>query len=180
MTRPVPAVLLVALVTVGMLPACTHRATPQELAAVERMIIATDSMRAVLDRADTNALHHMGARFTAERAGIEARFRDTLLPHEAELLGNYHRAMAERLPRLLAERRAGHALLDSSANRLADLRHDLELGLLDPESRREALAMEQQWATALHHQTDSLVRLTNRLISDRQRWRAAIDTLLLP
>lgn len=180
MTRPVPVAAWLALMTVGMLPACTHRASPQERAAVERMILTTDSLRAELDRADTNALRHMGDLFRAERPAMEARFGDTLLPREAEVLGNYHRAMAEFLPAVLAQHQAYREHLDSTAGRLHQLRHDLEEGLLDQEQRRTALAMEQRWVELLRQETRHTNQQAEALIRDRGTWRAAIDSLLHP
>jgi hypothetical protein len=180
MTRPVPAVVPVALVLAGMLPACTHRATPEDLAAVERMIQANDSMRAELERADTNALRHTHALFEAERPAIAARFKDTLLPHEAEVLGNYHAAMSRRLPLLLDARAAELSRIDSAALRLRDLRHDMENGLMGKEERSKALAAEQRWGKYLRNTLDSLNLRTQNLLRDRRTLRSAIDTLLHP
>ncbi len=180
MTRPIPVAGWLALVTVGMLPACTHQASQEELAAVERMIQATDSMRSELLRDDSNALHHMESLFRVERPAILARFGDTLLPHEAAVLGNYHRAMTERLPQLLAERHAEQIRLDSASARLHALQHDLEHGLLERDQRTRALAMEQRWNDLLRQETVHLKQATDGLIRERRSWRSAIDSLLHP
>lgn len=180
MTRPIPVALLAALVLAGMLPACTHPAGPDVMATVEQMIQATDSMRAQLDQADTNALRHMDALFQAERPAIEARFHDTLLPHAAEVLGNYHRAMAGRLPRLMVARHAQRTRLDSTRRRLYNLRHDLERGLMNRNRREEALRRERLWNMSLHRQADSIRVRTADLIHDRRIYRSAIDSLLRP
>ena len=116
--------------------------------------------------------------FEAERPSIEQRFRDTLLPHEAEVLGNYHRAMAERLPRLMDERRSALGRTDSTLLRLRDLRHDLRNGLLSKNGRRNALAMEQRWNNALRDELDLVTDHTKALIRERTTYRAAIDSLL--
>lgn len=180
MTRPVPAALIFALVAAGMLSACTHRASPEELATVERMIQANDSMRADMDRTDTTALRHMYTLFEAERPAIEARFRDTLLPHEAEVLGNYHFAMSNRLPLLLDARSLERTKLDSAALRLRDLRHDLENGLMRSEDRTKALHTEQLWGSALRSNLDSLNARTQTLLRERRALRSQIDSLLRP
>ncbi len=171
---------LLSLVSGGMLPACNPQADPAQLATVQRMIQATDSLRTALEQADTNALRHMEALFAAERPAIEARFGDTLLPNEAGVLGNYHRSMAERLPALLALRQMEQGRLDSTRSRLEDLRHDLEQGLLDGPARETALAMEKRWIQLLRQETDSIRRHTRQLIDDRTAWRATIDSLLHP
>lgn len=180
MTKAVPVAALPAFLLVGMLLACTHRAGTEELATVERMIQATDTMRAELDRADTNNLRHMGALFTAERPAIEARFRDTLQPHEAEVLGNYHRAMAERLPRLMAERQQERLRVDSTAGRLHNLRHDMELGLMPKDKRAHAIQVEQAWIAVLRKDLDGINDRTSILIGERKDYRLAIDSLLRP
>ncbi|HRN37272.1 MAG TPA: hypothetical protein PLL18_10230, partial [Flavobacteriales bacterium] len=100
--------------------------------------------------------------------------------HEAEVLGNYHRAMAERLPELLAQRSGLRARMDSAATRLHDLRHDMELGLMNSRKRSEALEAEKRWNVFLRQNLDSLNARTQSLVRDRKAWRAAIDSLLRP
>ncbi|MCB0758460.1 MAG: hypothetical protein KDC01_08380 [Flavobacteriales bacterium] len=178
MTRTIPAVVLLALVSGSLLPACSRPADPAQMATVEQLIQQTESMRTQLNSMDTNALRHMGSLFEAERPSIEQRFRDTLLPHEAEVLGNYHRAMAERLPRLMDERRSALGRTDSTLLRLRDLRHDLRNGLLSKNGRRNALAMEQRWNNALRDELDLVTDHTKALIRERTTYRAAIDSLL--
>jgi len=178
MKRAIPATVLLAFVAGSLMSGCTTPASPQELAAVERMIQQTESMRTQLNGPDTTALRHMGALFQAERPGIEQRFGDTLLRPEAEVLGNYHRAMAERLPRLMQARRAERARLDSTLIRLRHLRHDLDQGLMTGKKRQAALHMEERWNTALRQDLDSLAARTQALIQERTSYRAAIDSLL--
>ena len=176
--RTIPAAVLLALGSGGVLTACTHRADPAEMAAVERMIETTDSMRSELISADTIALHHMHALFDAEQPGIEQRFRDTLRPHEAQVLGNYHQAMGERLPRLMDRRNAEENLMDSTRMRLRDLRHDMSQGLLNKQAREDALRSEKEWNTSLRNDLDQVTKATQQLIRDRATYRAAIDSLL--
>jgi hypothetical protein len=137
-------------------------------------------MQTELEAMDTNALRHMQQLFDAERPGIEQRFRDTLLPGEAEVLGNYHRAMAERLPRLLMDRRTEQEQLDSTAARLRNLRHDLEAGLLNAAGRQQALDLEKRWNAALRQRLDRIGQESRQLIADRRTYRAGIDSLLHP
>ncbi|MBX2983510.1 MAG: hypothetical protein WBB32_15530 [Flavobacteriales bacterium] len=178
MKRAIPVAVLLALASGSLLSACSRPVDPAELATVERMIQQTESMRIELNSLDTNALRHMGSLFEAERPSIEQRFRDTLLPHEAEVLGNYHRAMAERLPMVLSARHTEQARLDSTLFRLRNLRHDLEQGLLNKNKRQAALEMEQRWNNALRDDLDSVASITQVLIRDRTAYRSAIDSLL--
>lgn len=178
MKRTIPAAVLLALGPGGLLTACTNLADPAEMATVEQMIDKTDSMRLELMGMDTARLHHMHALFEAERPSIEQRFRDTLLPHEAQVLGNYHRAMDERLPRLRADRLREQARLDSTLTRLRNLRHDMGEGLMGKKAREKALAMEKGWAASLRHDLDQVVAATEQLIRDRTAYRTAIDSLL--
>lgn len=178
--RPIPAVAMIALLSGSLSVACTHSTDPVELAAVERLIQDTENMNAELNSQDTSALRHMIALFEAERPAIEQRFRDTLLPREAAVLGNYYRAMNERLPVLMEERRTEQTRLDSAAQRLRNLRHDLEQGLLSKSKRQQALAMEQQWNARLRQDLDSIAVRTASLIRDRRAYRTAIDSQLHP
>lgn len=178
MTRAIPVAVLLALASGSLLSACSRPADPAELATVEKMIQQTESMRIELNSMDTTALRHMCSLFEAERPSIEQRFRDTLLPHEAEVLGNYHRAMAERLPDLLSARHVERARLDSTLIRLRNLRHDLEQGLLSKNKRQAALEMEQRWNSSLRQDLDTVAAITQVLIRDRTGYRASIDSLL--
>ena len=178
MTRAIPVAVLLALASGSLLSACSRPADPAEMATVEQLIQQTESMRIELNSSDTNALRHMGSLFVAEQPSIAQRFRDTLLPHEAEVLGNYHRAMAERLPMVLSARRAEQARLDTTLLRLRNLRHDLEQGLLSKNKSQEALDMEQRWNNALRQDLDSIDAITQKLIFDRRTYRSAIDSLL--
>lgn len=178
MMRGIPVPALHALALGCLLTACGHPAGPDELAEVERLGRELDSMTAKLNAMDTVALKHMGALFEAERPGIELRFRDTLQPQEARLLGNYHRAMAERLPQLMAARTSELDRLEQAARRLHDLRHDMEQGTMNRNDRKAALAMERQWAAVLKSDLDSLAARTKHLIDARQAYRAALDSLL--
>ena len=178
MMRTIPAAVLLALGSGGLLTACTNHADPSEMATVERMIEETDSMRMELIGMDTTALHHMHALFEAERPGIDQRFQDTLLPHEAQVLGNYYQAMAERLPRLLSDRNMEEARIDSTLMRLRNLRHDMDQGLMNKKTREKALALENEWNTSLRNDLDRVEVATKQLIRDRTTYRATIDSLL--
>ena len=178
MMRTIPAAVLIALGPGILLTSCTHRADPSEMASVDQLIEKTDSMRLELTGMDTTALHHMHALFEAERPGIEQRFRDTLLPHEAQVLGNYHQAMAERLPRLMAERNREQARIDSTLMRLRNLRHDMGGGLMNRKTRKKALDMEMGWNRSLRNDFDQVEIATKQLILDRSTYRSAIDSLL--
>lgn len=180
MMRAIPQTAIAALLAACLLAACGHTPTQAELIAVDAMIQHTDSMSAEMDRADTDALRHMEALFEAERPALDKRFADTLNPREAEVLGNYHRAMAERLPGLLAQLAGERVELDSAGHRLRDLRHDMQQGLMGRAQRTSALDAEKRWNTTLRQQLDSINARTHALVRDRKAWRAAIDSLLRP
>lgn len=177
MTRAIPVAVLLALTSGSVLTACTHRADPSEIATVERMIKETDSMRLELIGMDTTALHHMHALFEAERPGIEQRFQDTLNPHEAQVLGNYHQAMAERLPLLMTDRQEEQDRIDTTLLRLRNLRHDLGQGLMKKKEREKALMTEKTWNMSLRNDLRQVEMATKELINDRNSYRAAIDSL---
>lgn len=180
MMHPIPAAAIGTLLATCITTGCTTDPDPAQLALTMQLTRQTDSMIAEIDVTDTAALRHMAALFAVERTAIEQRFKDTLSPHEAEVLGNYHRAMAERLPGLLAQRSGLRARMDSTATRLHDLRHDMELGLMNSRKRAEAIEAEKRWNAFLRQNLDSLNARTRNLVRDRKAWRAAIDSLLRP
>ncbi len=159
---------------------CTRPASAPEMEAVETLIQQNMAMASELRGQDTTALRHMATLFATEQPAIELRFRDTLRPREAEVLGNYHRAMAGRLPELLAQRALQRAQLDSAAIRLRNLRHDMEQGLLARGRREEALRIETQWSNILRARMDTLNARSQALVEERRTYRAAIDSLLHP
>ena len=177
MTRAIPAAVFLTLVSGGLITGCTRPTDPATMATVEQMIQQTDSLRTALNGMDTTALRHMQALFEAERPGIERRFKDTLREREAEVLGNYYRAMAERLPRLLADRRKEQERSGSTLLRLRDLRHDLAHGLLKKKEQQQALEMEKTWNSFLRNHLDRISADSQQLINDRRSYRAAIDSL---
>jgi hypothetical protein len=180
MKRAIPAAAFLALLTTMSQQACRHPADPEMLAATEKMIRRTDSMRRELDNMDTAGLRHMEALFESERSAIEMRFKDTLSKDEAMILGNYHRAMAVTLPRVLDDRRRIRQRLDSLHQQLADLRHDLGQGLLKKNDQRQAMVMEQAWDSTLAQDVERLRADIGQLEQDRRKYRSAIDPLLHP
>jgi len=180
MKRAIPAWAFLALLTATLQQACRRTSEPEFIAATEDMAKHTDSLRMSLDNMDTAAITHMYALFTSERPAIEQRFKDTLSPQEAEILGNYHRAMAVTLPRVMGDRQRLYARLDSTRQRLGNLRHDLDQGLLDKKQQRQAIETEQAWDSTLTNDVERLRADIGQLEKDRLKYRSAIDPLLHP
>ena len=180
MKRAIPAWAFLALLTATLQQACRRSSEPALIATTEQLAKHTDSLRMELDNMDTAAITHMHALFISERPAIELRFKDTLSPQEAEILGNYHRAMAVTLPRVMGDRQRLSARLDSTRRRLDNLRHDLDQGLLNKKQQRQAVEVEQQWDSTLTNDVERLRSDIDQLEKDRLKYRSAIDPLLHP
>jgi hypothetical protein len=180
MKRAIPAWAFLALLTATLQQACRRTSEPEYLIATEHLVKHTDSLRTAIENMDTAAITHMHALFLSERPAIEKRFKDTLSPQEAEILGNYHRAMAVTLPRVMGDRKRIEDRLDSSRRRLGNLRHDLEGGLLNKKEQRQAVAVEQAWDSTLTKDVERLRADIAQLEKDRLKYRSAIDPLMHP
>jgi hypothetical protein len=180
MKRAIPVLAFLALLTATSQQACRRTSEPEYLAATEHLAKHMDSLRMALDNMDTAAITHMHALFISERPAIELRFKDTLSPQEAEILGNYHRAMAVTLPRVMGDRKRLSERLDSTRQRLGNLRHDLDQGLLARDRQRQAVAVEKVWDSTLTNDVERLRDDIGQLEKDRLKYRSAIDPLLHP
>lgn len=180
MKRAIPAWAFLALLTATLQQACRRTSEPEYIVATERLVKHTDSLRTALDNMDTAAITHMHALFISERPAIELRFKDTLAPQEAEILGNYHRAMAVTLPRVMGDRKRLGQRLDSTYRRLSDLQHDLDQGLLSKKDQEQAVALEQAWDSTLTNDVERLRTDIDQLEKDRLKYRSAIEPLMHP
>ncbi len=180
MKRAIPAWAFLALLTATLQQACRRTSEAEYVTATEHLAKHTDSLRTALENMDTAAITHMHALFLSERPAIEQRFKDTLSPQEAEILGNYHRAMAVTLPRVMGDRKRLSARLDSTRRRLDDLQHDLDQGVLNKEQQGQAVAVEQAWDSTLTDDVERLHSDIEQLEKDRSKYRSAIDPLLHP
>lgn len=131
-----------------MLGACTRNADPRLLAEVDALVRLTDSLEGALDTIDLAGYDHMDSVFRGQRPALEELLKDTLAKDQAIPLGNYYRAMDRSLGRVRRETPRLREELKRSRAQLADLRHDIERGLL-PEGPRttyleqERLVLEQ-------------------------------------
>ncbi|MBK8582199.1 MAG: hypothetical protein LKM36_05350 [Flavobacteriales bacterium] len=171
----VPA-LLCALAVAG----CGRQVDSASLHTVNVLSHRIDSLQGRLAEMDTASLLHMSQLFTAEREGIELRFKDTLGVAEAGVLGNYYRAMGGTLPRVLDERLRLRALLTGSAKRLLNLQHDLCTGHITTEQAANALRVENQWCDRLTEDMRMLTTEAVQLQKDRTQLRAEAVQFLHP
>ncbi|MFT3884817.1 MAG: hypothetical protein QM724_05120 [Flavobacteriales bacterium] len=178
MTRRLPAAFLFAAALLTVATGCRRSTDPERLAALDRLLGEVDSLEHTLDAMDTLELVHARAIFDGQRDAIELRFKDTLSPQAAVVLGNYHRAMAQALPLALSEHRYTHNALDSTRIRLSHLRHDLLHGLLSEAEERTFLAEERTVVNDLAQRVGAVsVRLTT-IENDRVLYKDQVDPLL--
>ena len=137
-----------------------------------------DSLQGRLAEMDTASLLHMRDLFTVEREGIEVRFKDTLPLAEAEVLGNYYRAMAGTLPRILDDRLRLRALLKGASDRLEDLQHDLCTGHLQMKESATALSVEGAWCDRYTMEVRALITESTKLQQDRAALRESAAAFL--
>jgi hypothetical protein len=178
MTHGIPAWALLALSLSGTLHACRRAPHREHLDRVGQLLRNTDSLSAVVRAMDTTAFVHMAALFSSDRNSIEACFLDTLPPHDAEVLGNYHRVMDHVLPATLRDRERLLLLMDSTRQRLGHLEHDLEHAALSTEEEAQGLAVEQAKVDELGHNIALLAQRFGSVQRDHDRYRSAADSIL--
>ena len=178
MIRAIPAAAFPALLLAAVCAGCGGAVDPASMHIVNTLSHRIDSLRERLAEMDTTALLHMRDLFTVEQEGIETRFKDTLPLAEAEVLGNYYRAMAGTLPRILDDRQRLQALLGNSSKRLEDLQHDLCTGHMQMNEAATALSVETAWCDRYTVETRALIAESAKLQRDRAALRGSAAAFL--
>jgi hypothetical protein len=177
MRKALPVVVLPMLIlTVG----CSCSVDPASLHAVNRLGHCADSLQGRLLAMDTAALWQMRERFATEQEAIRQRFRDTLPLAEAQVLGNYWRAMDGSLPRIIDDRARLLALLKGSSRRMEQLQHDLCNGRIGMKEMQAALSVENAWCARHAMEVRNVETGAEQLASERTNLRAAAVELLQP
>lgn len=180
MKRPIPAAAVPALLCALAVAGCVRQVDPVGMHAVNVLSFRIDSLKGRLAEMDTASLLHMGRLFSAEREGMERRFKDTLGVAEAEVLGNYYRAMGGTLPHVMDERLRLHALLANASQRLEDLQHDLCSGFISRTEAGQAVRVETEWCDRLSKDMAMLTAEAVKLQKDRAELRAKAAEFLHP
>lgn len=178
MMRAIPAATVPVLLLAAVCAGCGCAVDTSNMHAVNTLAHRIDSLKDRLADMDTASLLHMRDLFTAEREGIESRFRDTLPLAEAEVLGNYYRAMGGTLPRILDDRVRLQGLLSEASQRLEHLQHDICDRRIDLKGTAKALAVENAWCDRFMRDVGTLLTETAKLQRDRVALRSAAADFL--
>ena len=178
MIRAIPAAAIPALLLAAVCSGCGCAVDSASMHTVNRLSHRIDSLQGRLTEMDTASLLHMRDLFTVEREGVEVRFKDTLPLAEAEVLGNYYRAMAGTLPRILDDRLRLQAVLANSSKRLEDLQHDICTGHMQMKEIATALSVETAWCDRYTLETHALISESVKLQHDRAMLRASAAAFL--
>lgn len=174
MRKALPVVVLAWAVAAG----CACPVDPASLHAVNRLGHCADSLQGRLLAMDTASLWQMRDRFATEQEAIRQRFRDTLPLAEAQVLGNYWRAMDGTLPRIIDERARLLALLKGSARRVEQLQHDLCNGRIGAKETQAALNVEKAWCARHAMEVRNVEAGAEQLANERTALRTAAMDLL--
>lgn len=167
-----------SMVIAVLLHACHPRPDAGQLANVQRMIAANDSLRKLCMDLDTAAIGDAVRHFEIQKPLIEKRFVDTLDTEEAALLGNHYRVMHTLSAAALTEREELLQHMDSTAERLHRLRYDLAAALLPPSSASAHLVHENAAQSADRKRTEQLQNAVATITAQAERHHARVDTLL--
>jgi hypothetical protein len=121
----------------------------------------------------------MDSTFKGQRAWLDTQFLDTLDRQRAMILGTYHRAMNKSLGRVKKNYDDIKSGLSTSRKQLADLRHDVERGLLEKAPQNGYLAEERMVLGQLEHNTAVLLRSAATARREWERYGTKVDSMMV-
>lgn len=177
MSTRVPLVALAAFLLCAH-SACRRSADAHNLATVDSLLLVTDSLIKGMNALDMDAVARIDSLYASKKDVLQARMRDTLTKEEALLLGNYHRTMTKSLGR--AKRDHGIVVKDLTMARtqLADLRNDVDKGLLEREVETKYISDERLALAKARRDADIVASSVGSVIRDEARWGNKVDSLL--
>jgi hypothetical protein len=172
-------ILGVAALLLCLLPqACRRGHDAAHLAQVDSLLRTTDSLIALMNAQDTTDLVAWNAAYLLHRERLVDRLNDTLDKSTALTLGNYHRLMDKTLARSRKEHPSVLIGLGTARRQLADLRNDVEKGLLEPAVEATYIEQERLALEAVAHNAGVVVNSYANARNSLRELAPAVDSLL--
>lgn len=177
--RTLPLIIIAGVLLAGTFATgCGHQADKAELATIDSLIHKVDSMQAEWNGIDIGRYQGYGEAFASRKEQLELHFLDTLDRDRAFLLGNYYRAMGRSLQKMLANHNSTGTELSIAAKQLADLRHDVEHGLLKETEQKAFLEQERMMVKELERYMGTVRSAEERITFVWENDHHRVDSIL--
>lgn len=177
MSTRVPLIVLAAfLLCVN--SACRRSADARNLSTVDSLMSVNDSLIKGLKALDLPRVARIDSVFATKADRIMMLMRDTLNKEAALVLGNYYRTMT-KYPRF-AQQGIGSVLerLERNRGQLADLRNDVDKGLLEPVEEARYIKEEKLALAEARHDAEKVAASVKTIIRDEASYVIAVDSLI--
>ncbi len=158
--------------------ACRRTADTANLAIVDSLMLTTDSLITGMNALDLAAVDSIDSLFSLKKETLVARMRDTLKKDDALVLGNYHRTMTKAIARVKGKHAPTLNDLTISRRQLADLRNDVEKGLLEPAVEAKYISDEKMSLAKARQTAETVAASVQSVLRDQSRYGPAVDSLL--
>lgn len=178
MNPRVPLLALAAFL-LCMQSACRRSANTRNLATVDSLLHATDSLIGKMKTLDLSGVERIDSLYALKEARIQERMRDTLQKEEALTLGNYYHTMSKNPKRAIQGRLSVLQRSEQSLSQLTNLRNDVEKGLLEPTVELRYIGDEVTALAQVMRDGEMVEAAAASVIRDDARYGAVIDSMLV-
>jgi hypothetical protein len=177
MSARIPLFALAAflLLSIG---ACKRSADAKNLASVDSMIVATDTLLASLRVIDGAELHRLDSVHASLSGALQRMLQDTVKKEDALALGNYHRAMGKTLGKVLKNEVQVRADLQMLQKQLRNLRTDVNNGILEPGIESTYIQQEGLLLTSVDRNVKVLLTGHASVLRARDDHEQRVDSLI--
>ncbi len=172
-----PLFALAAFLLLGM-GACKRSADAKNLATVDSMIVATDTLLASLRAIDGAELQRLDSVHASMSGAIQQMLQDTVNKEDALTLGNYHRAMGRTLGKVRKGEEQVRTDLQLLRKQLHDLRTDVNSGILEPGMESTYIQQERLFLTTTDRNTKVLLAGHSSVLRARDEYETRVDSLI--
>ncbi len=177
MRTRVPLIVLAAFLLCAH-SACRRSADARNLSAVDSLMSVNDSLIKGLNALDLPRVARIDSAFMMKADRIMVLLRDTLDKASALVLGNYYRTMT-KYPRF-AQQGVGSVLdrLERCKDQLADLRNDVDKGLLEPTEEARYIKEEKLALAEARQDAEKVAASVKTILRDEATYVAVVDSML--
>lgn len=177
MSARIPLFALAAFLLLSM-GSCERSADARNLATVDSMIVATDTLLASLRVIDGAELHRLDSVHASMSGAIQEMLKDTVKKEDALALGNYHRTMGKTLGKVRRSEEQVRTDLQLLRKQLHDLRTDVNNGILEPGTESTYIQQERLFLTTADRNTKVLLAGHASVMRARDDYELRVDSLI--
>lgn len=177
MSARIPLFALAAFLLLSM-GSCERSADAKNLATVDSMIVATDTLIASLHVIDGAELQRLDSVHASMSGAIQQMLQDTVNKEDALALGNYHRTMGKTLGKVRKSEVQVRTDLQLLRKQLHDLRTDVNNGILEPGMEGTYIQQERLFLTTADRNTKVLLAGHASVLRARDDYELRVDSLI--